>query len=85
MSKSEIVAKFEELKVASKAAAEAQRGDNRTPETMRAAVEASRALSDFMVQHPFLQPKVSNARGNAAGRRQYNARPENIRLGRTAR
>ena len=85
MTKAEILAKFESLKLAADAARDAQVGDKRTPETMRANVEASRILSDFMVQHPFLQPKVSNARGNAAGRRQYNARPENIRLGRTAR
>lgn len=85
MNRAEIMARFDELKAASQAAYEAQVGDKRTPETMLAAKAASRALSDFMVQHPFLMPKVSKSKfSNQAGRRQYNERPENIRLGRRA-
>lgn len=83
MTKTEILARFETLKAAAQAAHEAQKGKGRSPETMKAAVDTSRAVSDFMVQHPFLMPILSKSKvSNQAGRRQYNERPENIRLGR---
>ena len=83
MTKTEIMVRFEELKAAAQAAHEAQKGEGRSPETMKAAVETSRAVSAFMMQHPFLMPKPTKSKfSNQAGRRQYNERPENIRLGR---
>lgn len=68
MEKAEILAKFEELKVASAAALAASRA-NSTPETRQANIEASRALSDFMVQHSLL-PK-SAGKACRAGQRQW--------------